>query len=344
MRSIGLSRFFPCLLLPLLGLAGGCVRAISSADAPTLAPKPAASAQSAPQGGRDLYSDTWVGVDALGRTLPTAKDGVRPLRKDRFVGIFYFLVHAEKGIYEGQPVAVNDPRTFQDNTRILKELASNPGKAAELYKPWGAYWWGEPAVGYFLSDDPWVIRRNLSMLQSAGVDVLFLDVTNGPTFAPLYQAVCRVATEMRKAGNPTPQIAFVTHGRGATVATQLYDEFYAKKLYPDLWFRWQGKPLILGDPNGRLDNGDALRPEIRNFFNWRQSWASSNRPTRDGRWFGDGRDRWPWIDDYPQNYGWHSDPKVPEAMPVTIAGHAHDSLGRSFQGTWGGGRERAAGR
>ena len=26
----------------------------------------------------------------------------------------------------------------------------------------------------------------------------------------------------------------------------LYETLYAKNLYPDLWFRWQGKPLILG--------------------------------------------------------------------------------------------------
>jgi hypothetical protein len=329
-------------LFPLLALSGGCIQPVSSASAPLQAKSKASptSAGSTAHGGRDLYSDTWVGSDALGRNLPTTKDGVRPLRKDRFVGIFYFLVHAGKGVYEGQPIAVNDPRTFQDNTKILKELAANPEKADELYKPWGAYWWSEPAVGYFLSDDPWVIRRNLSMLQAAGVDVLLMDVTNGPTFAPLYEAVCRVATEMRKAGNPTPQIAFVTHVRSAAVVTQLYEEFYSRKHYPDLWFRWQGKPLILGDPDSRLDNGDALRPDIKSFFTWRRSWAWTNGKIRDARWFGDGRDGWPWIDDSPQNYGWHTDPGTPEAISAAIAGHPNDSLGRSFRGDFGlGGKE-----
>ena len=25
----------------------------------------------------------------------------------------------------------------------------------------------------------------------------------------------------------------------------LYDEFYSKRLYPELWFHWKGKPLVL---------------------------------------------------------------------------------------------------
>ena len=34
-------------------------------------------------------------------------------------------------------------------------------------------------MGYFLSYDEWVYRKDMSMLQDAGVDVLIMDVTNG---------------------------------------------------------------------------------------------------------------------------------------------------------------------
>jgi hypothetical protein len=36
----------------------------------------------------------------------------------------------------------------------------------------GSYHWGEPEMGYFLSKDKFVIRRDMSMLADAGVDVL----------------------------------------------------------------------------------------------------------------------------------------------------------------------------
>ena len=42
---------------------------------------------------RDLEPDTWVATDGLGRTLPTA-GMVHAVRKDKFVGIFYFVWHS----------------------------------------------------------------------------------------------------------------------------------------------------------------------------------------------------------------------------------------------------------
>ncbi len=38
----------------------------------------------------DTHSDTWTATDALGRRLPNYAEAGPP-RKDRFVGIFYFL-------------------------------------------------------------------------------------------------------------------------------------------------------------------------------------------------------------------------------------------------------------
>jgi len=44
----------------------------------------------------DTRPDTWTGVDALGRVLPLAGEVPAP-RRDRFVGMFYFLWHGEHG-------------------------------------------------------------------------------------------------------------------------------------------------------------------------------------------------------------------------------------------------------
>ncbi|MHB8339175.1 MAG: hypothetical protein ACYDEE_17300, partial [Ignavibacteriaceae bacterium] len=46
---------------------------------------------------RDIYPDTWVGTDALGRTMPDYSE-VGPVKKDhrRVVGIFYITWHRDE--------------------------------------------------------------------------------------------------------------------------------------------------------------------------------------------------------------------------------------------------------
>ena len=159
------------------------------------------------------------------------------------------------------------------------------------------------------------------MLQNAGVDVLFFDVTNALTYPIAYMTVCHVAEQMRAQGLKTPQIAFLTNARGGYTVTQLYDNFYAKGYYKDLWFQWDGKPLMLGKRDAKLDNGTPMRAEVQDFFTWRYSWA-----------WNPGQGTWPWIDNYPQGFGWVADPKTPEEAPVAVAGHPTTNIGRSDTG------------
>lgn len=245
---------------------------------------------------RDLYSDTWVAADALGRQLP-GYDTCGPVKENRTVGIFYFLwlgQHGRKGPF--------------DITEILKANPRNP-----QYGPVRAYHhWGKPELGYYTSTSRYVIRKHARILSDAGVDVLIFDTTNAITYRPVYMTLCEEFAKLRKAGQRTPGIMFMTHTAPDGTITKLYDEFYAKGLHRDLWFRWKGKPLILGKPRN-------LPPKIRSFFNTRHCWA----------WCG-GKDRWQWLDHYPQKYGWHEDPKKPEEVSVCIAQHATTNIGRSY--------------
>jgi len=156
-----------------------------------------ASAQNAVASTRDfdLYSDTWVATDALGRTLPVGAQLPAP-RKDKTVAMFYFLWH---GLH-GSPGPLD----------ISKMVASNPKTPA-----WGEvgafHWWGEPEVGYFRSDDPWIARRNLSLLQDAGADVLFVDATNAATYPVESKVLMDTMRQMRAQGMKTPQIAYILH-------------------------------------------------------------------------------------------------------------------------------------
>ena len=289
--------------------------------------------QNVPQtpGVHDLASDAWVGTDALGRTLPTSANA-RPFRKDRFVGIFYFLTHGAAQFFLPDTKTLpevtygDDPRVLRDNTEMIQQAGGDPLTKPAAWKDRGAYWWGQPAVGYFLADDPWVARKNLQMLAEAGVDVLIFDVTNGPQYPNAYHAVLDAAEQMRREGNPTPQFMFISYSSTGVVADQLYDNLYAKGLYKDLWFQWQGKPLILGNPNGSGPLTTPPRSEVRDFFTWRFSWANTDGPERNSH------DEWQWIDVRGvQKGGWHDDPLRPEEAPVALGGWANANLGRSFQ-------------
>jgi hypothetical protein len=249
-------------------------------------------------------ADTWTATDALGRKLPGEVES-GPIKSDKFVGIFYFL-----WMWKQEKQELYD---------ISKMLAANP--TDPQYGTLHAFhYWGEPRFGYYLSNDEWVIRRHAQMLVDAGIDTLILDVTNALTYPENYLAICKVYTEMRRSGQKTPQIAFILHSRTPVTAQKLWDEFYSKNLYPELWFRWKGKPLILANP-------EELTPAQREFFTVRNSWAW----TGPKGWFGDGKDKWPWLDNTPQNPGWHDSPDKPEEISVAVAQHPTGNIGRSYQ-------------
>lgn len=253
---------------------------------------------------RDTRPDANEATDGLGRTILTARDAMAP-RQDKFVGIFYFLVHGE-----------NDKEIY-DVSKLLEE---NPGGAPVLGPVGEPHHWGEPYLGYYHNEDPFVIRKHAQMLFDAGVDTLVLDVSNGVTYPRSFIAIFEEFAKMRREGLPTPQIAFHTGedvSNCATTVTKLYELLYSQGYFPELWFQWQGRPLIFG-------NMQAVSDEIRDFFTVRRSWAWSAGP-----WFGDGRDAWPWIDHLPQAFGWHADPAKPEGMPVSIAEHPIMGVGRS---------------
>lgn len=69
----------------------------------------------------DVYADSWVATDALGRSLPTYAE-VGPPRPNRQVGLFYFL-WVNNGVSNKQNIPVQD---------ITKILAVNP-----LAPKWG---------------------------------------------------------------------------------------------------------------------------------------------------------------------------------------------------------------
>jgi hypothetical protein len=186
----------------------------------------------------DVASDTWAATDGLGRKVALFPEVSKP-RADRTVGMFYFLWHGAH--IQGGPF---------DVTRIL---ASDPIAMQKPDSPlWGPlhapHHWGESLFGYYLTADEGVLRKHAQMLGDAGVDVVIFDVTNQVTYRDDYRALLKVWSEMRRLGNRTPQVAFLTpFWDPAKVTRELWRDLYSTGWAEDLWFRWYGKPLILAD-------------------------------------------------------------------------------------------------
>jgi len=240
----------------------------------------------------------WPATDALGRALPLEAE-VGPPKAGRFVGIFYFINHTA----EPRSPRLNGPYD------VAKILALDPSAATNADSPlWGgngvSHYWGEPLFGYYQGNDPWVLRRHAQMLSDAGVDVLIFDATNRRTYPETYTNLCEVFRAIRRAGGITPQIAFMVNTEAGATAREIYQELYQPNRYPELWFRWQGKPLLICDPAAADD-------EVKNFFTLRAAhwpFTLTNTPYA-----------WHWEATYPQPYGFTDDPQKPEQVNVSVA-------------------------
>lgn len=285
----------------------------------------------------DLMSDTWVATDALGREMPLI-DSVGFTKDDqrRVVGMFYITWHGHW--YE------NLPGPYTDVTEILNEKPEARLDGTDPIWKYGQYHWGEPEMGYFLSYDEWVYRKDMSMLQDAGVDVLIMDVTNGVRYWEEWDILFSTMMKMRQEGNRTPQFAFWSYnGNPVAVVKDLYERYYLQDKYKDLWFYWDGKPLLLynADPsfdaNGTYDvTADDYPKEIFEFFTLRNMWWGRDN-WHDRNWLGQ-EDCWNFGYDLheptikvlpPEKLAGMHDGKV-EQMAVTAAQHPCTTVGKSW--------------
>lgn len=287
----------------------------------------------------DLAAETWVGTDMLGRRIATAED-VRGRRKDRKVGLFYWTwleSHARL-----RPV---------DTVKVLDKYPS--AEYRHDHPAWGQRpfqcFWHEPFYGFYRNSDPYVIRHHMALLSAAGVDMLAFDCTNGALlWRDAYEPLLKGMHEARLDGIRTPQIVFMMNFCPSedtqAMLRALYQNLYKPGLYSDLWYRIDGKPVVMAYPEslpaeGVCETDTRILNEMREFFAF--------RPGQPGYGCGPGRpDHWGWLEIYPQHkYGERPDGSCEmvtvgvgqNANPDRICTHFNDvdTFGRSYTGEYG---------
>ena len=237
------------------------------------------------------YGDSWVATDGIGRILPEYSD-CGEYRNKKYVGMFYLLWHAD--IPNGTTI-----KTFPEL------MIENPESPAFEYGR--NYYWGEPEDGFYHPSDPWSTRRNLQMLANAGVDFLYFDFTNGAFGQGSVESFMNVALDMYNKGIPVPKISIFLAWNYAASMPVIMDKIYSRPEYDPILFKWEGKPLLLGDTTACATQWPQINDKgIKDHFTWRKMWA-----------FDGNASPWHFMDRYPQTY--NSVGGVPEQMPVSKA-------------------------
>jgi len=250
---------------------------------------------------KDVYADTFAATDGLGRTLPLNEEtgDVR----ERFVGIFYWSWHTLH----------TKPNTEIKN---IEHILADNGNYNWTTNKGKYHYWGEPIFGYYKSTDDWVIMKHAQLLANAGVDVIFFDCTNGvETWKDEYEHIFKIFEQALKEGVNVPKIAFMlpfgVQEIANTQLNMLYYDLYIKGRYQDLWFYWDGKPLILCNPSNIYSHIPDEIP-ISDFFTFR---------TCEANYVDGGVNKWNWLSIHPQAENYDTDGNL-EQMSVSIAQNA----------------------
>ncbi len=264
----------------------------------------------------DVNPDLWAATDGLGRTLPTVIE-TGEKKQDKFVGLFYWTWHyshaQDKPVRDAGSLLSEAPNAVRDYDHPVWT-----GDADGL-----PHYWGKPLFGYYSNLDEYVVRKHAELIADAGVDVIIFDCTNGTEiWEKGYETLFRVFEEAREEGVNVPQIAFMLPFSGNedtnTSLHNLYNNIYKDGRYKDMWFLWDGKPLIMAHSYA-LDESKTDEKEILDFFTFRENCPG---------YFDDDRyiseEAWGWCSVYPQAKYGKTLFDGTEQMCVSVAQNAAD--------------------
>ncbi len=266
---------------------------------------------------RDIYSDTWTAVDDYGRKIADYSEVGRIDDGSRQVAMLYWNWFSAFG---------TDRRATVISTIITRYPEAKHDYINPAWDQKGIFYWSEPVLGYYLSDDYWVYRKHAEMLANAGVDAIFLDFSNsGNTYIRQLNILAQAFKDAKASGIDIPRISlFAFPGNAADsyrgLAT-VYINCFVENDYSDIWFYVDGKPLIFGwDPDEAKNavSGDrfALRlvTEMKAFFSFRA--MGSRNSAEDGK---EGDKKWMWLENFPQVQRNPDENGRPEMMTLGVS-------------------------
>ncbi|MBQ2941136.1 MAG: hypothetical protein IJD97_02755 [Clostridia bacterium] len=252
----------------------------------------------------DDYSDNLKAVDSMGRAVASYEE-VGDVKTDgRHVGIMYWnwFPHVDSKV-----AAYVIPEVIKKNPEARSEYNH------DAWDMNGKFYWSEPALGFYDGYDYFVYRRHAEMLALAGVDAIFFDYTNGHnTMIPRLNVVAEAFRDAKAAGVDIPRLSAYNSmgGSGSDSYRQmesLYFNCFIENDYSDIWFFWEGKPLLASNSTpkyGRafVESNDYVKDEIfrevSDFFTYRYQ-GHRNQITAnhiDSK----GTEEWIWLENFPQ--------------------------------------------
>ena len=266
-----------------------------------------------------IRPDTWVAVDGLGRTVSGYSE-VGDTKANKTVGILFHNWHDYFS-------TMFPPRNTSQIMAQYPEARNDFDHPAWEGAPDNtAFFWNEPIFGYYKTSDKYVLRKQVELLADAGIDVIFLDLTNGDlVFRNAYRSIFEAFTAAKKDGVNVPKVSFflnpyINEADNENLRKQLkeiYNDIFVDKEFQNLWFYWEGKPLVMARQE-LFRTSDTEEKIIRNFFTFRfvdMNYYAEDKPIA--------LKEWGWCSVYPQTkFGVREDGSV-EQVCVSVAQNAN---------------------
>ncbi len=253
------------------------------------------------------FNQSLCGIDNFGRSFMPV-DGWDEQKK---VGVFYFLWHGQD---EKMSKTYNITKLLREHPDDLWNIQGTEISPINRF-----YYWDEPIFGYYQSRDKWVISRHIELLIAAGVDFLFLDVTNAYTYDQSCEALLEVILEYIKEGRAAPKVMFYTNSHSIATIKKVYERFYTNEKYDAVWYSPNGRPAIVGNATVESDMAEAA---LRN-----DSYTTDELPEHIKNFFDIRPSQWPFDPVKPDGFPWmewiYPQPNHNGIMNVSLAQHPH---------------------